>query len=270
MDNFISRALLRRRFLRSTRELLVVSFIGPDGSGKSTLVTAAEAMFTREGEAVGSEYWGRSRGQSRWVQRVRGLGKRLRRRSAGKKGMDTGARGSSHQRDPKASVAGNIGALLYLVDYWYRWFKGPLFSGLRGGILLLDRGPADLKSMYGASPWARNLWRLAPQPDLVVNCVASPEVIYARKGERTPDDLSVDLRGYKEVYTELVARKRLAFNLDTSESISECLDQIRKAVELARLCKMGTVEPALFASLMVEKQSYAPEAEGPRGLSSVP
>ncbi|WP_303903394.1 hypothetical protein [Thiohalomonas denitrificans] len=243
-------ALVRRPCSRQTGDGLVVSFIGPDGSGKSTLLSRVEAALAEAGESIRSEYWGRSRGQSGWVKAVRRHALQRHGGSARSDAAKVAVPGSALKVQWKGRLVGNLGAFVYLVDYWRRWLTGVVPRRGRDRTLLLDRGPADLKSMSRASPWARNLWRWAPQVDLVVNCQASPNAIFARKGERTPEELAADLQDYHQVVLQLRAREQLAIEIDTSQPIPVCVEQVRQALGLARMCKGGGVDPAVFFALV--------------------
>lgn len=84
--------------------------------------------------------------------------------------------------------------------FWVAYLTQVRPALARGTLVVGDRGaygylvqPYALK-FYGPSALARALLRALPQPDLVVNLTAPPEVIRTRKQELTPEQIVRELR----------------------------------------------------------------------------
>lgn len=222
----------------SQNNTLCISFIGTDGSGKSTLISRLAVKMREAGEAIQIAYWGRSRGQIRLVENIR--------RMLLKSSTKIVSNGSKCHH---SAISGSIGAFVYCVDYWIRWFVHVQPALRRGKTVILDRGPADIKVMYSAAPWVRQLWRLAPMPDLVIYTYARAECIAARKHERSLTEIKKHLVDYAGVVENLVEQEHPVYCSNTEKPLSVSLNGILQAIDLARNCRRGKLDPALFFPL---------------------
>src|SRR3954447_25240786 len=161
---------------------MAVALVGPDGAGKTTLAEAVARSVPLPSRRVYMGLWQ----QSRWDDVLSRL-------PAGRVGQRTA-------RVLRSSLA-------------VRWHCA------RGRLVLLDRFAQDAL-LPGSADTSRggrlNLWlslRLAPQPRLVLLLDAPGELMFARKGEHTPELLE----DRRQAYLRLVADLPHAAVLDATQ-----------------------------------------------------
>jgi thymidylate kinase len=145
---------------------LTVAILAPDGAGKSTLVSALQETFYFPVQTI---YMGLYQKRSQ-------------------------------QPEQKSLVAG-AGFISRLQRQWLRYLSAQ-YHQVRRRLVIYDRYTYDvlLPSRYD-STW-RKRWRrwllvkTCPAPDLVVFLDAPGELLYARKGEHTPESLERQRQGY--------------------------------------------------------------------------
>lgn len=155
-----------RRWVGMARPLAPsVALLAPDGAGKSTLVEGMQGRFFQPVHAV---YMGR---------------------------YSKGSRRSGRRILPGLGVARHVAA------QWHRYLSAR-YRQAGGQLVLFDRYTYDaLLPAPGASGPLRRLrrWVLAracPAPDLVVLLDAPGDVLFARKGEHSPDVLERQRQSY--------------------------------------------------------------------------
>lgn len=168
----LSRRDARLRRLRG----LVVALVGPDGSGKTTL---AKALTAEEGLRARRIYMGTNVRAKEVL--LPGSGWIAQRRIA-----------SRRQATTLTPLVKTVTFAHGLIDQWYRHVVAHLHCR-RGGVVVFDRytfSGSGVSENQGRGAVRRWLLRLgAPEPDLVVVLDACPEVLFARKGEHTPERL---------------------------------------------------------------------------------
>jgi thymidylate kinase len=189
---------------------MIVVLLGPDGSGKSSVIESLEAELAGNFAEI----------------RILHLRPRL--------GRGT-ARVGPPVADPHSAQARSLilsaAKLLYLlVDYstihvwrWWFWWK-------RCSVLIIfDRYYHDLlvdpkRYRYGAPIWlARWIGHLVPRPDLWILLDASPEVIRSRKREVTLEESCRQCDAYRALMSEL-HKSRIV-------DASPCLAQVTQTVK---------------------------------------
>jgi ABC-type iron transport system FetAB ATPase subunit len=179
---------------------LSVAVIGPDGAGKSTLIRSLHALPDLPTEMI---YMGGNRASAnhslptaRWLVRHGRTIDRLARRLP-----PPGSPVGRALRGPRL-VAGLVHDVL---EYAYR-FGVAAVARRRGAVVLFDRYVYDAQIdaiVDGASAWQRLraalFRRLFPTPDLVLILEAPGSLLFARKGEHTPERLERVGRACREV-----------------------------------------------------------------------
>ena len=197
----------------------VLSIVGPDGAGKSTLIDALVA----EGLAGAP------------VLRMRRPGVLYRRTIP-----DIVV--TEPHRDPPYSQLMSLAKTAYIfVDVYLGWKLRIQPFVRRGGWVIIERGWWDIAvdpRRYRMRPHGGLLWllgRLLPRPDLLMVLEAPPEIVYARKTELSLDELDRQMKAWRR---HLPASQRRVF-LDASRPARDVLEQA--VTELERLA--STVGP---------------------------
>ncbi|HPC94850.1 MAG TPA: nucleotidyltransferase family protein [Sedimentisphaerales bacterium] len=188
-----------RRLLRGPRPIL---FVGPDGSGKSTLT---EPLGRLRWPLVRRQYMGPAR-----ESEMHGIFKmtmrfwdRLRRRFS--------------KTSPIGFTARLFWQLTCYCDYLERVLRHMVFWS-RNGVVIFDRYACD---MYFRKPtrWNELLFiRMFPRPRFAFLCVGDPEAIHRRKPELTPEQI----RATTELYRRQLARYAIPYwEVNTTEAPAE-------------------------------------------------
>jgi thymidylate kinase len=164
-----------------------VALVGPDGSGKSTVLAAVRARARQiPGLKIEPAYlgpWGQM--DMPWVPALRRLGIRPYK--------DDGAAAGQPSAWNRAltSVGWSVkGAIFYCATYAEllgRYIRRVLWRTRRGSWVVSDRYITDLRYLYKSAPIERHaFWRalvchLFPKPDLFILLDNQPEVVAERK-----------------------------------------------------------------------------------------
>ena len=179
--------LTRRRGLR-------VAVLAPDGAGKSTLAKGVEKGFYFPVRSISMGLY--------QVPRPRG----------------------------RHHLPG-LGLISQLARQWRGWLQGA-YHQRRGRLVLFDRYPYDalLPTRFRYRRLARaRRWLLAhacPAPELVVLLDAPGEVLYERKGEKTPELLERQRRAYRA----LLSRLPRAVIVDASREVEDVRPEVTAIV----------------------------------------
>jgi thymidylate kinase len=170
---------------------LVVALIGPDGAGKTTL---AKGLSAERGLNARRIYMGTNTHARDVV--LPGSGWVASRRAANRR-----------QQTLLTPVVKAVTFAHGLLDQWYRHAVAHLHCW-RGGVVLFDRytfaGNLEEKREGRVGALRRWLLRLgAPEPDLVIVLDVRAEVLFARKGEHTPERLDRMRRECARLGTQL-------------------------------------------------------------------
>lgn len=202
---------------------LVVAILGPDGSGKSTIIKAIAPVIEAASHTPLA------------IRHLRptllpSLGSIAR---LGQK-SDTPATAT----DPHGSApAGAIGSLARLIWLWIDYVFGYL-AVVRPKIakapvvFLFDRYADDLAidprrfriGRFGGL--ARLMPKFVPRPDLVIVLFAEPELIHSRK----PELPLAEIERQNQALRNWVAKRKEAILIDTSGSIEEAQDKVLEAI----------------------------------------
>ncbi|MGA7342876.1 MAG: hypothetical protein WBE72_06290 [Terracidiphilus sp.] len=196
---------------------LWVSFLGPDGSGKSSVI----ARYVPSMEPY-----------FRGVRQFH-LRPGLLRGTAAAQIPNT----DPHGQEPRGWLASTAKALYFWADYTLGyWFRvRPLLA--RSQLVVFDRYYHDLpidarRFRYGGPRWlARLIARLIPLPDLMLVLDAPPDLLQARKQEVTAEESVRQSEAYRAVALSDSVRGR-AVLVDASQPLEQ----------VVRDCKVRTLD----------------------------
>jgi thymidylate kinase len=181
----------------------VIAVLGPDGSGKGTVI---EELSRRVPVGVTTVYLGRRTGPSTATFEVK--------------------RGTIHRRPVRESLF----VVVKAVRAWAK-LRGGYAAAWRGHIVLCDRHPIEVlairpdRARFAASLERFLARRLTPRPDAIVVLEAPAEVLLARKPEHPAAVLRAWQRGYVEELLPLGAR-----TVDTSGSVEASVAEVSRLV----------------------------------------
>ncbi|HET7680854.1 MAG TPA: hypothetical protein VFK79_12070 [Xanthobacteraceae bacterium] len=188
-----------------------VAFLGPDGAGKSSVISALPSelalVFARH------DCWGFAPGI-----------------------LNTFRRSERATDQPHALKSRSLPVSLLRLGYWFAYHTYSYLSIrlalARSTLLLHDRSFVDIlvdqkRYRYGGPLWMlRLVWRLAPKPDLVVLLDAAPEVLQRRKQE-VPYEVTARQR---EAYLALVGAMPNGRVIDAGAPMAQVVESVTEQI----------------------------------------
>ncbi len=206
----------------SKRKKILLAVIGPDGSGKSTLISGINRVFSDR--FVHIEYFHWRPGIIPDIGVL--LGKRNR-FAANTIVTDP------HGKKAHSQIFSLFSLLYYLSDYWFAYICG-LFSGeLTNRLVIFDRYSCDLwldpKRFRIALPdwFLRYVIRFTPQPDIYLILTGDPKQIHLRKPE-TSTAAVADFIKKLTLFSNYLGRRGIM--IDAMKPPSVVLDEAKNAI----------------------------------------
>ncbi len=238
-----------------------VAVLGPDGSGKSSVIDGVRRMLAARRLGVEMLHW---RPQTFWKS------------PEAPGGIVT----NPHGKPPRGLWVSSLKLMALGAEWWIAHLGRLRHIRAKRAILLSDRYFADLladprRYRYGGPrSWARRAFRCFPQPDRVILLLADAATIYSRKQEVEFAELERQLAAYRELAAELGERALIvdagkpldAVVRDVCEEVLLTCRQRTKPLPDARA---GNVPPLLPAPVAAAGPTAPPERVVPerKGLS---
>lgn len=205
---WFSRRLVRRFFAPTG---LFVVFLGPDGSGKSSVIDRVLSVATPPFTNTSYTH--------------------LRPRLGSKK-----RRGSvvtnPHDEPPRGVFASIIKLIYFFFDYEFGYLVRIKPLLIKSTLVVFDRYYYDLlidpkRYRYSGSMWlARIVGKFIPKPDLVVLLDAPPEVLQARKQEVSLDESTRQ----RDAYLQFIQSLKIGVIIDASQPLEQVISDTNKEI----------------------------------------
>ncbi len=210
---------------------LMITFLGTDGSGKSTVMERVE-------RDLGPAFWEKKQYHKRplsspfrWVKKY---GLRPPKTEKNKEGGGDPATGFNPHALRSRGAAYSLTKLgFWWADFLLLGYIGEVLPRLmRPSLLLFDRYYQDLlvdprRYHYGGPLWmARLVGRFVPQPHLIILLDAPPEVLRSRKQELPLEEVTRQ----REAYLNLVRPLSNGHVVDTSRPIEEAVAEVEEII----------------------------------------
>jgi thymidylate kinase len=189
-----------------------VAILGPDGSGKSSVIAEL-------GNAVKPIFRGVSR--YHWRPRI-----------VRKGGKDTVTVTDPHAKPPRGSIISVIKLLFLMLDWILGYWCRIVHERARERLVVFDRTFIDLlvdprRYRYGAPRWlAQLLSHLIPQPTITIVLDAPTEVFQDRKKEVTPHETDRQRRAY----IDAIRNRAGSYVIDASQPVPLVAQGVMAAV----------------------------------------
>ena len=187
---------------------MVISFLGPDGCGKSTIIDAVKELdlpFRR------IDYF------------------HLKPRLMGSNG-DGKPVEDPHSKPVYKGILSYLKLLHFMMDYWPGFLVKVLPLKIKSSLVIFDRYYDDIyidprRFRYGGSKSIAKLMKFfIPKPDMSFVLTASPEVIFARKQEVSYEELTRQIGEYKKI------RGTNIVHIDVDDNIESISRKVQKSI----------------------------------------
>ena len=191
-----------------------IAFLGPDGSGKSSVVGGVTA---------------RLEARRLYVKMIHWRPDVLRKRQEVEGGVVT----DPHAKDPRGALVSLVKLCYMNCEWWLASLWNLRHPRAKDRLLLSDRYYDDMlvdprRYRYGASAaLARRFFRLLPKPDLVIILAGDPATIHARKREVTLAEVERQVAAYRSLGESLGAKAAV---IDAALPLDEVVDAAYRQV----------------------------------------
>jgi thymidylate kinase len=195
---------LARRWMYPTG--LLIAVLGPDGSGKDTVINGMSKEIRRGFRRMVFYHW-----------RPHLL---LPRKSAPPVT-------DPHAALPRGALVSSLYLMGFVLDYWAGYALRIRHLLTRGTLVVFDRYFYDVlvdpkRARFGGPAWfAQFLARLVPRPDITLVLDADEHVMYARKGELSVPELQRQRIAYRDLSIGMTVKKTVLTDRDVSHSVAD-------------------------------------------------
>jgi thymidylate kinase len=194
---------------------LFVVFLGPDGSGKSTVIEEVETKLAPYFSKITRKHL-----LPRFLK--------LKRKSISQNDNVS----NPHAKPPRGALASILKILYWCCDNitYYFWRLIPL--KVRSTFIIFDRYYLDLlvdpkRYRYGGSQFiAKLIYRFVPKPDMIIILDAPSEILYSRKKEVSMEEIESQRKRYKGLTEEY----NNAHVVDTSKELESSVSEVEKLI----------------------------------------
>ena len=198
---------------------ICLAILGPDGSGKSTVIRAVKERIEYYFGEVEDRHWR--------PHFLRDVGVLL-----GRREKASGPVSDPHGRPPHSRAVSALRFFYYWLDYWLGWPLRVWKFRAKNHLVIFDRFAQDMwcdpkRYRLGLPRGLMKFFcRLVPQPELTFVLLADAETIHRRKGEVPLETL----RELLQHYGEAAQQGRRVRAVDCSRPVDQIADEIAAAV----------------------------------------
>lgn len=217
--------------------------VGTDGTGKSTLSDDIVQRVGTHGLDTKQIYWGRTRGNTRLVQWLRTI------TLSATQTKKAATPPRENEKNKRASFLyrcmTSAGALIFLAEYWTRYFTR-VFPMLNAGtMVVLDRGPTDFSVMKNTLSLSRHLYKYAPPISLRLFTDAPVDEIYRRKQERSLEEIRFQQETYAKIYSRYLKNKAV-MSVNTTRNRESNAAEVSAVLLSLKYVQNGALDRNLF------------------------
>ncbi len=189
------------------RNYPLISFIGPDGSGKTWNAEQLRRVLVENNRNAVVIYTGRGKGNILPIKKIAGIYKRTEEKTT----------------DKKNKLVYILAAPVYTIDLLFRYFFRIVPKRMEKKIVITDRYGSDVLLMKHVPLWFKKvLFSLFPKPTLAFYLYNDPEVLYERRKQQSPEELQRQM----ELFGHLVKKfQALPIKTNDPEQDSQMIAQ---------------------------------------------